>query len=211
MEASSKLDFRPLAFFISYPKLLDNCLVKFIDDFNDDFGYDEETGLWILMKKISKSKLEKIFSEYLSLELQRILLYAERKWQNVPNKLFFICDNGFGTPYSLTEQGIAIDMQAMQSAWSSIFKRWFSTGHDHNIVFCKHNELRDFDWIYDVLQKYFGKRRVVDLSDEIKSGMKTALGIEYVVNNQTTKLVEKECLQWVEEQIKENSKLGNMQ
>ena len=204
------IDYRPLAFYISYATLLDNCLVKFIDDFNDDFGYDDTNDIWILQRQLSKKKLEKIFSEYLSLELQRILLFVERKWESIPNKLFFICDNGLSLQnYYLEERDIAIDLESMKIVWNKIFSQWLKAGHDHNIVFCKHNELLDIDWLFDILQdRVFGRRRVVDLTLDIKSGMKSTLHLEHAytpnLKFKSNDPIVKECVQWVNGQIESN-------
>lgn len=211
-----KTDFRPLAFFLSYPTLLDNCLVKFIDDFNDEFSYDEQSNCWILAKRLSKSKLEKIFSEYLALELQRTLLFVERKWPVFPNKIFFICDNGVLTrKYFLQERDIALDLDRLQIVWDKIFAKWFAAGHDHNVVFCKHNELSEIDWLFGILQdKVFGKKRVVDLTQDIKSGMKSALELEHAytsnLKHKCNEPIVKECVQWVHSQIEGNSSLSNL-
>lgn len=213
---TNKIDFRPLAFYISYLDLLDNCLVKFIDDFNTDFGYDSDTGCWILYRNYSSKKLEQIFSEYLALELQRLIFLVERKWQNVPNKIFFICDNGSpNSEYYLTEPDIALDLNKLKLIWNRIFSKWYAVGHDNNIVFCKHNELNDCDWLYDILMNnVFGKKRVVDLSQDVKSGMKEILGInrDYTVNLKLkcNEIIVKECVQWVNSQIQENTTLGKL-
>lgn len=205
-----KIDFRPVGYVIEYPLVLNNCMARFIDDFNDDFAYDSDLNGWILAKNFSEYRLEKIFREYLALELQRIILMVERKHQKETNKYFFLCEDGQNRvdDYVLMEGDILLNMKTFTKVWEKIFNAWFKKGHDHNIIFCKHKDLLALEWPMILFKKVLGSSKTNVLGNEVTSGMKLCLTRSYTSVEtrfkNLDKLMVEECAQYVFSQMERN-------
>lgn len=179
-------DFVPKAFIVNFADVVNNCLARFIDDFNSKFKKDK-SGLYVFNGKLSKAKYLVLFKKYFSFEIRRIFNDINAIWPNVVYKKIFLTfgrlpvgnDDLENTPYKgrrfeMVEKDVKIDLLTLEYVWETIFDTWLEKEHDNNIIFL-HNAYFRSNELAKVIKLVFGASATFDCADLVCSGHKRCL------------------------------------
>ena len=186
-KSKEKIDsFVPKGYFLEYPFLVDLCIRRFIDDFQNFFV--EKNGKYVLTKRFSNKNLETLFSSYLLEERSKIVSNISSSDSSYKNAIVIVSVSGSErhTSYELKESDIDIGIDKIEAVLNRIFDRWFKKKKDGIFLFCRHNWLTSSDWENICKKKIFGNKNLIVLSS---SDLKT---ISEKIDNKKMETLSKE-------------------
>ena len=205
MDQSSKskkeniASFVPKGYFLEYPFLIDVCIKRFIDDFQNFFI--EKNGKYVLTKKFSNKNLEILFSSYLSEERSRIVSEISKSDSLSKNAIVIVSASGNErhVAYGLKESDIEIGIDKIEKVLNKIFDRWFKKKKDGIFLFCKHNWLTSSDWEKICKKKVFGKKNFVVLSSSDLKTISEKVDSEKIrsLSKEDQDLIVNEAVDWI--------------
>lgn len=169
-KSKEKVDsFVPKGYFLEYPFLVDLCIRRFIDDFQNFFV--EKKGKYVLTKRFSLKNLEILFSSYLSEERSKIVSEISKSDSSSKNAIVIVSASGNErhVAYCLKESDIDIGIENVEKVFNKIFDSWFKKKKEDVFLFCKHNWLTSSDWEKICKKKIFGKKNFMVLSTDLKT------------------------------------------
>lgn len=192
MDQSSKskkeniASFVPKGYFLEYPFLIDICIRRFIDDFQNLFV--EKNGKYVLTKRFSNKNLETLFSSYLLEERSKIVSKISSSDSSYKNAIVIVSASGSErhVSYELKESDIDIGIDKIEAVLNRIFDRWLKKKKDGVFLFCRHNWLTSSDWENICKKKIFGNKNLIVLSS---SDLKT---ISEKIDNKNIETLSKE-------------------
>ena len=168
------MDFIPRAFAIRYCDILNNLMVRFFQDHQNFFSRNED-GTYVFSGKNSKTRLTKIFSEYLAQEMDSIAKSIAENFKDIATKHIFVLQ---GTSpennvlmnqstgkivherYFLSEKDIYMDFALLGGIWDKIFDKRFRIrqiqGRNFGMMFLKHQNL-NADQLENILKLVYGE------------------------------------------------------
>ena len=197
-------DFSPKGYLIRYPFLVNACVLKFIEFFQDDF-VRTKNGTFKIARKISAKTLKELLSKFLHDELSKFV-FEKNSW-------LLISDSGYERRlcYEMVENDIDIDLNKMEKILDSIFNKFMKQKHnDARTIWCKHKLLISDDWEKICALKVFGKKRF-EVADKELSERKKCIVEKFkdldaetesmLSKKETSQLIVKECADYVLEKI----------
>lgn len=198
------LDFSPKGYLIRYPFLLDRCVKRFIDDFQDDFK-QLKNGTFKLKAQLSRKALSDLFQKYFSEELSKVISSVSSDTEKCV--WFFVSDSGDlrRKNYQTLETDIDIGLKNIEKTANKLFNRLLAHRQQNpNVVYCKHSSLLSEDWAKILSKKIFGKENfsVLDSAYEMQC-IKEELDEEFYSKNSKKEnaLLVKECVEWIKSQM----------
>ena len=168
-----------------YKALLDQAMIRFFNDFNDQFS--NINGKYYLTKKFSKSKIEKIFLAYIYDILNKMvtpwivtnqqyyliidgcnpfdnLLLKYKTTNYFPAKLSSLINTKI--KYVLKESDISLDINELNLIFLNIFNKLFSgkskVSDISNLIFIRHDKI-DCYIIFKLIKHIIGRNSCVNL------------------------------------------------
>ena len=166
------MDFCPKAFVIDYSDIINNMMVRFIEEHQDLFTrYNQDNGqvLYVFSGKLMKTRLSKIFSEYLSDEIDSIHREITDKFSKTFSTrhiyIIYGCSPGNNVladdcmvfpedRFSINEADIKIDFMNLEFVWNELFQRRIKM-KNHGIMFVPNCRL-NFQQMSNILTQIYG-------------------------------------------------------
>lgn len=196
-------NFLPKGYFLEYPFLIDLCVKRFIDDFQNSFV--EKKGRYVLTKSLSNKNLEILFSSYLSEERSRIVSSISSGVSQENSTIVIVSSSGRDrhVSYCLKEKDIDIKIEKIEKIFNRLFDKFFKEQNKKdNFIFCKHSLLLSSDWETICRKKIFGKKNFYVLSNNLKViEEKTSDEKVKTLSKEEQRIVVKEASDWILNQL----------
>lgn len=168
----SQIDFSPKGYLIRYPLLVDACVKRFIDDFQDDFKA-QKNGVFKLRKLPSKKQLKQLLETYLDETINSILSKAFNKTRPSMADWIIVSDSGSlrRACFKMLENDVDISLNKFETIFNDLFDERMSLSFSspHPIIYCKHKLLLADDWGEKICKaKIFGKEHFFTLDKKQK-------------------------------------------
>lgn len=197
----SVLDFSPKGYLIGYPFLVDLCLKRFIDDFQDDFK-QLKNGTFKFKKIISQAALKELLSRYLDETISSVLSKAHQGLPPFKNEWCIIADSGSDrrASYEMVEKDIDISLKRFETIFNSLFNRSMKQSQrDAHTIYCKHRLLLSDDWERICRKKIFGTSNLTVLTARKHKVINETTSDEKIrsLSKNEQDLIVKEATDWV--------------
>lgn len=198
---SVAIDFSPKGYLIGYPFLVDLCIKRFIDDFQDDFKQLKD-GTFKLKKTISQSALKELLATYLNESISSVLSKAHQGLSPSKNDWIIIADSGSDrrVSFEMLEKDIDIGLKRFETIFISLFNKLMKQRQQNdNTIWCKHRLLLYSDWERICKKKVFGKDNVFVLSNRRFKAINEAVTDEKIklLSKNEQDLIVKEAVSWL--------------
>ena len=195
------LDFSPKGYLIGYPFLVDLCLKRFIDDFQDDFK-QLKNGTFKFKKIISQAALKELLSDYLDKTISSVLSQAYQGLPPSKNDWLIITDSGSDrrVSYEMIEKDIDISLKRFETIFNSLFNKSMKQKRcDERIIYCKHRLLLSDDWERICKKKIFGASNLSVLTARKHKVINETTSDEKIrsLSKNEQDLIVKEATDWV--------------
>ena len=211
-DVSRSTDFSPRGYLIRYPLLVSASVLRFVNDFQDDFKQLPD-GSFKLAKRVPNKTLTELLTKYLDEERSRILSKAFYGLAPGHNDWFIVSDSGSlrRAFYKFPENDVDVGIERIEKIVDALFNRWMRRGNgDARIVWCKHKLLTSDDWESVCAAKVFGRRSFKTIDKCLLKGKQGAVEVlkeldpetkERLSKKETSQLIVKECADYVLEKI----------
>lgn len=162
----------PIAFVIDYSDLLNECLIKFIDDYNHDFTMTiiDNHPVYTYSGPKQLTYLTKIFNNYIDNTIDVFRRNIETRYSDYDKKIIFILSTSVAIPdqlrYAINEPDIYLDLNLFDKCWTKIFNSRFKKMKVNQCYYVQHNELT-VNYLIKILKLIYGTHLRLDYSETI--------------------------------------------